>query len=112
MLFELTAYATDAAAAGAEVNPTTAMIAQLLPFAVLILFFWLFIIRPQRKRDKQMREMLAAIKVGDKITTIGGVVGKIAKIKDDVVTIETGADKTTLVFERKAIATVEQKISD
>ena len=56
--------------------------------------------------------MLAALKVGDKITTIGGIVGKVARIKDDTVTIETGADKVKIVFERKAIASVEQKISD
>ena len=53
--------------------------------------------------------MLAALKVGDDVTTIGGIVGKVAKIKDDQVTIETGADKTKLVFERRAIATVAPK---
>ena len=114
MFNEFIAYAApaaDAAAGSAEVSPTAAIIANILPFAVLILFFWLFIIRPQRKRDKQTRVMLAAIKVGDKVTTIGGIIGTVAKIKDDTVTIEVGADKTKIVFERKAIASVEQKIS-
>ena len=115
MFNEFIAYAApaaDAAAQTGEVSTTAALAANILPFAVLILFFWLFIIRPQRKREKQTREMLAALKVGDKITTIGGIVGKVARIKDDTVTIETGADKVKIVFERKAIASVEQKISD
>ena len=115
MFNEFIAYAApaaDAAAQTGEVSTTAALAANILPFAVLILFFWLFIIRPQKKREKQTREMLAALKVGDKITTIGGIVGKVARIKDDTVTIETGADKVKIVFERKAIASVEQKISD
>ncbi len=115
MFNEFIAYAApvaDAAAQTGEVSTAAALAANILPFAVLILFFWLFIIRPQRKREKQTREMLAALKVGDKITTIGGIVGKVARIKDDTVTIETGADKVKIVFERKAIASVEQKISD
>ena len=78
----------------------------VLPFALLIAFFYFFIIKPQKKRETQQREMLAALKVGDKVTTIGGIIGKIQNIKDDAVTIEVGADKTKITFERSAIRNV------
>lgn len=91
--------------------PTTAaaLVSSFLPFIVLIAFFWLVILRPQKKREKQTREMLAALKVGDEVTSIGGIVGKVSKIKDDRVTIEVGADKTKIEFERRAIASVAPK---
>jgi preprotein translocase subunit YajC len=61
------------------------------------------IIRPQRKRDKQTKEMLAGLKVGDNVVTIGGIIGTISQIKDDTVTLEVGADRTKIKFERSAI---------
>lgn len=86
---------------------TMALLSSVFPFVLLIAFFYFLIIRPQKKREKQQREMLAALKVGDKVTTIGGVIGKIQNIKDDVVTIEVGADKTKIPFERGAIRNVD-----
>lgn len=62
---------------------------------------------PQRKRDKKVKEMLANVKVGDRIRTIGGIYGTVCTIKDDVITIMVGPDKVRLVFTRGAIATVE-----
>lgn len=85
---------------------TMALLSSIFPFVLLIAFFYFLIIRPQKKRDKQQREMLASLKVGDKVTTIGGVIGKIQNIKDDVITIEVGADKTKITFERSAIRNV------
>jgi len=82
---------------------TSAMIGQLLPFAAIIGVFYFMIIMPQKKRDKQMKEMLAALKVGDEVVTIGGIIGTISSIKDDTVTLEVGADKTKIKFERSAI---------
>ena len=93
-------------------NAGGSSIGMIIYFVVIIAVFWFLIIRPQKKRDKQVKEMLAAIKKGDKVTTIGGIVGTISKIKDDLVTIEVGTEKVALVFERRAIATVEKKISE
>lgn len=76
------------------------------PFAIMIAVFYFLFIKPQKKRDQQQKEMLAALKVGDNIVTIGGIVGKIQNIKDDVVTIEVGADKTKIPFERSAVRNV------
>ena len=59
-----------------------AIIAQFLPFVVLIVVFYFFLIRPQRKRDKQERDMRNSIEIGDEISTIGGFIGRVVSIKD------------------------------
>lgn len=89
-----------------------AIIGSLAPIIMLAVVFYFMIIRPQRKRDKENKEMLAAVKVGDNITTIGGICGKVTGMRDDVLTIEVGADKVKLVFERWAIRSVDKPISD
>jgi preprotein translocase subunit YajC len=94
-----------------DTSTAAALFSTLLPFILLIAVFYFMIIRPQRKRDKQTREMLANLKVGDNITTIGGICGKIVRIRDDVLTIEIGADKVKLVIERWAVRSVDQPIS-
>lgn len=77
----------------------------LIPIAFLVVFY-LFAIRPQKKREKQINEMRNNLKVGDKVITIGGMHGKVIKIKDDVVTLELGADKTKVEFSKWAIGSV------
>ena len=79
------------------------IIAQFLPFVVLIVVFYFFLIRPQRKRDKQERDMRNSIEVGDEISTIGGFIGRVVSIKDDVLVIESSSDRTKLKIYRWAI---------
>lgn len=62
---------------------------------------------PQRRRDKKVKEMLAALKPGDRVRTIGGIYGTISSIRDDVVVLAVGPDKVKLVFARGAISQVE-----
>ncbi|MGI6538036.1 MAG: preprotein translocase subunit YajC [Caldicoprobacterales bacterium] len=88
------------------------LIGALAPFILMIIMVYFMIIRPQRKRDKENKEMLASLKVGDNITTIGGICGKIVSIKDDILTVEVGVDKVKLVFERWAIRDVDRPVSD
>ncbi|AOT72817.1 preprotein translocase subunit YajC [Geosporobacter ferrireducens] len=76
--------------------------------AIFIGIFYFLIIRPQQKRDKQVKEMRSNIKVGDHIVTIGGIHGKIIKIKEDVLTIEVGADKTKLQISRWAVGNLNK----
>ena len=73
---------------------------------VMVAMFAIMII-PQRKRDKKVKEMLAALKPGDRVRTIGGIYGTIGSVKDDVITLIVGPDKVRLVFARGAISTVE-----
>ena len=75
-----------------------AIIAQFLPFVVLIVVFYFFLIRPQRKRD-----MRNSIEIGDEISTIGGFIGRVVSIKDDVLVIESSSDRTKLKIYRWAI---------
>jgi len=79
------------------------------PGLMILLMVGLFamMIIPQRKREKKIKDMLSALKPGDRVRTIGGIYGTISAIKDDVVTISVGPDKVRLVFARGAIATVE-----
>lgn len=88
------------------------ILANLTPFILMIVVFYFLLIRPQRKKDKENKQMLAALKVGDNVTTIGGICGKIIAVRDDVLTLEVGVDKVKLVFERWAIRDVDQPISD
>ena len=79
---------------------------------VMFAVFYFMLIRPQKKQEKKQREMLAALQIGDKVVTIGGICGKISKLKDDYVYIETGLvgtpdAKSTIKFERSAIKKVE-----
>lgn len=81
----------------------------IIYFVIIIAVFYFLIIRPQKKQEKKTREMLASIEVGDDVTSIGGIKGKVRKIKDDIIVIETGADKTPIEFERTAIKAVAKK---
>ena len=80
-----------------------AIIAQLAPLVILIVLFYFLLIRPQRKRDKAEREMRNSIEVGDEISTIGGFIGRVVNIKDDVLIIESSNDRTKLKIYRWAI---------
>ena len=113
-LMNLMADATAAAAAGdpaAEMS-TGAMIiyyaVQLLPMILIFVVFYFMLIRPQRKKDKEAKQMLDNLKVGDRICTIGGIYGTIVRIKDQVLTIEVGEAKTQMMIARWAVRNVEQ----
>lgn len=96
----------------AEQSGAGQIIGSLIPFVLLIVVFYFMIIRPQRKRDKENREMLASLEVGDNITTIGGICGTISSLREDVVVVEVGADKVKLVFERWAVRDVDKITAD
>ena len=104
--------ATTDAAAATETMSTGATIiyyaVQFVPMILIFVVFYFLLIRPQRKKDKEAKAMLDNLKVGDRICTIGGIYGTIVRIKDDVLTIEVGEQKTQLVFARWAIRNVEQ----
>ena len=104
--------ATTDAAAATETMSTGATIiyyaVQFVPMILIFAVFYFLLIRPQRKKDKEAKAMLDNLKVGDRICTIGGIYGTIVRIKDDVLTIEVGEQKTQMVFARWAVRNVEQ----
>ncbi len=79
------------------------ILSSLGPIILLFVVFWFFLIRPQKKRDKAEKDMRNSIQVGDEISTIGGFIGKVVSIKDDVIVIESSADRTKLKLYRWAI---------
>ena len=104
--------ATTDAAAATETMSTGATIVyyavQFVPMILIFVVFYFLLIRPQRKKDKEAKAMLDNLKVGDRICTIGGIYGTIVKIKDDVLTVEVGEQKTQMMFARWAVRNVEQ----
>ena len=106
------ATATGAAEVAAEEMSTGAMIiyyaVQFLPMILIFVIFYFMLIRPQRKKDKEAKQMLDNLKVGDRICTIGGIYGTIVRIKDQVLTIEVGEQKTQMMIARWAVRNVEQ----
>ena len=79
------------------------MIMTIVMMVAMVAIFYFLLIRPQRKKDKQVKNMLAALKVGDRICTIGGLYGTIAALKDDTVTLTMGSLQNTIVIARWAI---------
>ena len=76
---------------------------------VLFGLMYFMMIRPQKKKEKQVKDMLANLKTGDRICTIGGIYGTITSVKDDYVVMQVGPDKIHLVFARGAISQIEEK---
>lgn len=74
-------------------------------FGVIIVVMYFLMIRPQKKRQKEEQSMRDNIQVGDEITTIGGIMGRVVTVKEDSITIETGADRNKIKFTRTSIAT-------
>ncbi|NBG87002.1 preprotein translocase subunit YajC [Isachenkonia alkalipeptolytica] len=77
----------------------------LLMLGFLAIFYFL-IIRPQQKKEKKVKEMRSSLKVGDEVSTIGGIHGKILTVKEDIVVIEVGSDKVKLTMAKWAIGNV------
>ena len=75
-------------------------------FAVFIILWYVIALRPQRKKEKELRAKVDKMRVGDQVITIGGLVGKVANIRDDEVTIMTSAANTLVTFKKNAINSV------
>lgn len=75
---------------------------------VMVLFMWLFIYRPQKKQQQKETEMRNSLEIGDEVTTIGGIVGRVVAIKEDTFVLETGSDRTKIRFRRAAIQSIEK----
>ena len=83
-------------------------------FGIIFIFviFYVLMIRPQKKRERQDAEMRNALAVGDEVTTIGGIIGKVISIKEETFVLETTKDRTKIRFLRGAIRSVDVKIAD
>ena len=95
------------AAAGTTTNSGGDFISMIIMIVVMVAIFYFLLIRPQRKKDKAVKNMLNSLKTGDRICTIGGIYGTITALKEDTVTIAVGTQKVPMVLARWAIRSVE-----
>lgn len=111
MLFAETtiAGATTAAGTPAATPDWASSLGMFGLLAVVMIAMYFFTIRPQRKREKELKKQVDAMAVGDSIVTIGGVVGTVANIIDDNVTITTSVAHTMLTFKKSAISTIGKR---
>ena len=81
------------------------LISMLLPLVLMFAIFYFILIRPENKRKKEAEQMRSSVKVTDKITTIGGIVGTVVDVKEDKFVIETSADRVRIEFAKWALST-------
>ena len=88
-----------------QANPL-AMVMQFVPLVLIFVVFYFLLIRPQKKMEKALKDMISSLKVGDTVASIGGIHGKIIRIKDDVFVLESGlgANKSYISLDRSAIS--------
>lgn len=96
------AIAQDAAA------PAPSMFGSLLPLIIIVVIFWFLLIRPQMKRNKQHRELVANLSVGDEVVSAGGILGRITEVGDSFVTLEA-AQGVSMKLQKHSISQVVPK---
>lgn len=99
MLYFLTEGAVDAAAGGSQ------MVSTIVMLIAMVAVFYFMLIRPENKRKKEAEQLRSSLKVGDKITTIGGITGKVVHVKEETFVMETGADQVRIEFQKWALST-------
>lgn len=104
-MFDLFALAADTTAAAGEATVAGGLgsFMPLIMMALLFVVMYFLMIRPQKKKQKEEQKMRESIRVGDEITTIGGIRGRIVNIKEDEFVIETGADRNKMVIKKWAL---------
>lgn len=101
----LIAFATETAAttaAGMDTKAST--ISMLFSFGLLIVVFYFFLIRPQKKKEKEAKQLRDNLQIGDEVTTIGGIVGIVVRKTEDTCVIETGGDRSKIRVKLWAIS--------
>ena len=77
----------------------------IIMLVIMFAIFYFLIIRPENKRKKKTEEMRGSLSIGDEITTIGGIVGKIVQVTEDTITFETGEDRVRIQTKKWAVST-------
>ena len=84
----------------------------IVMLGVMFVLVYFFMIRPQKKQEKEVNSMRNALVVGDEITTIGGIIGKIVSIKDETLVLETSRDGTKIRILKSAVRCVDVHAED
>ncbi len=109
--------ATDGAGSGAGEGAGGALLgsgmgATWIIMIVMLVAMWWFTSRSQKKKDQEAQNMRDSLQVGDEVTTIGGIIGKVVSIKEDTFVLETTKEKTHIRFLKGAIRSVDVRIAD
>jgi preprotein translocase subunit YajC len=84
----------------------------ILMIGLLFVFLYFFMIRPQKKQEKKDADMRNSLSVGDEVTTIGGIIGKVISIKDETFVLETTREKTQIRFLKGAVRSIDVKVAE
>ncbi len=93
-------------------QPTYDMLPMTIIMIVMLVAMWWFTSSSQKKRDKEAQDMRDSLQVGDEVTTIGGIIGKVVSIKEETFVLETTKEKTHIRFLKAAIRSIDVKIAD
>ena len=106
MVFLFTGCAMDATAAGADgASGVAGGGSMIIMIVIMVVIFYFFLIRPENKKKKAAEEMRSSLSVGDQITTIGGIVGRIVAVKSETIVFETSEDRVRMEVTKWAIST-------
>ena len=105
-------YTLEAAANAQQVSGSANMITTVVMLVAMIAIFYFFMYRPQKKQEKETNAMRNGLQVGDEITTIGGIIGKIVSMKDETVLIETSNERNKIRILRTAVRNVDVHAED
>lgn len=96
----------SAASTGAETAAATgSMMSLMIPLILMFVLMYFIMIRPENKRKKKAEEMRSSLSLGDEITTIGGLTGKIVQVTEETITFETGEDRVRIQVKKWAVQT-------
>ncbi len=88
------------------------IIVQFLPYIILLVIMYFIFFLPEKKRKNAFMKMISELKVNDEITTRGGIIGRIVRLDEDSMTIETGLDRTSIKFTKNSVAAVRPAITE
>ena len=89
----------------APASPAGGLMSTVIMLVMMLGIFYFMLIRPENKRKKEAEQMRSSVKTGDKITTIGGIIGTVVSVKDDKIVIETSADQVRMELAKWSIST-------
>ena len=104
MLLDSTTTGTEGGAGGLG-----SMLGMILPLVFVFVLMYFFMIRPQKKQEQKEAQMRDNLQVGDEVTTIGGIIGRVVNVKDDTFVLETTRERTKIRFERTALKRIDRK---
>lgn len=96
----------------ADSGGLTGLLSMALPLVLMFGLMWLLMIRPQKKKEKALRDQIGTMAVGDTVVTIGGLIGRVVNLRDDEVTISTSVANTLVTYKKSAVSSVSKPVSE